>query len=66
VPSSKLDVLVEQLDEVVAEGHRALVFSQFTGFLALVRPGWTPAGIPLLPRRPHPRPARRDRGVPRR
>ncbi len=37
VRSSKVDALVEQLDEVVREGHRALVFSQFTGFLTLVR-----------------------------
>jgi SNF2 family DNA or RNA helicase len=33
VPSSKLDALFEQLDDVVAEGHRALIFSQFTSFL---------------------------------
>ncbi|MCU1425428.1 MAG: hypothetical protein JWM51_1719 [Microbacteriaceae bacterium] len=33
VPSSKLDALFEQLDDVVAEGHRALIFSQFTTFL---------------------------------
>ncbi|MHA7292555.1 DEAD/DEAH box helicase [Arthrobacter sp. HLT1-21] len=33
VPSAKLDVLFEQLEDVVAEGHRALVFSQFTSFL---------------------------------
>ena len=33
VPSSKLDALFEQLEDVVAEGHRALVFSQFTSFL---------------------------------
>ena len=36
LPSSKLDVLLEQLDDVVAEGHRALIFSQFTSYLALV------------------------------
>ena len=36
-PSAKLDVLLERLSEVVAEGHKALVFSQFTSFLALVR-----------------------------
>lgn len=35
--SAKIDVLVERLGEVMSEGHRALVFSQFTGFLALVR-----------------------------
>ena len=33
VPSSKLDALLEQLRDIVAEGHRALIFSQFTGFL---------------------------------
>ncbi|QAY69806.1 DEAD/DEAH box helicase [Xylanimonas protaetiae] len=36
VPSSKLDVLADQLLEVAAEGHRALVFSQFTSYLSLV------------------------------
>jgi superfamily II DNA or RNA helicase len=36
-PSAKLDLLIERLAEVVAEGHKALVFSQFTSFLALVR-----------------------------
>ena len=30
-------MLVEQLGDVVGGGHRALVFSQFTGFLAKVR-----------------------------
>ena len=37
VRSSKVDALLEQLEEVVAGGHRALVFSQFTGFLHTVR-----------------------------
>src|SRR6185437_12085149 len=37
LPSAKIDVLAEQLDEVIGGGHRALVFSQFTGFLRLVR-----------------------------
>ncbi len=36
VPSSKLDALLDQLVPVAAEGHRALVFSQFTGYLRLV------------------------------
>ncbi len=36
-PSAKLDALLPALDEVVAEGHKALVFSQFTSFLDLVR-----------------------------
>ncbi len=30
IPCAKLSALVEQLDEVVSGGHRALVFSQFT------------------------------------
>jgi len=45
VPSSKIDALLEQLVEVVQEGHRALVFSQFTGFLALVRERLAAEGI---------------------
>lgn len=36
-PSAKLDVLLPRLSEVVAEGHKALVFSQFTSFLSIVR-----------------------------
>lgn len=32
-PSSKLDVLVPLLQEAAAEGHRVLVFSQFTRYL---------------------------------
>ncbi len=35
--SAKLDVLAEHLVELAAEGHRALVFSQFTTFLRRVR-----------------------------
>jgi len=35
--SSKLDMLVERIREVVDEGHKALVFSQFTSFLGIVR-----------------------------
>ena len=35
--SAKFDVLLPQLMEVVEEGHKALVFSQFTSFLALLR-----------------------------
>lgn len=45
IRSSKIDVLMEQLDDVVAEGHRALVFSQFTGFLGLVRARLDEAGV---------------------
>ncbi|RYF12379.1 MAG: DEAD/DEAH box helicase, partial [Deltaproteobacteria bacterium] len=37
-PSSKVRVLLENLSEVCSEGHRALVFSQWTGLLDLVEP----------------------------
>ncbi len=37
-PSAKFDVLIPRLLEVIAEGHKALVFSQFTSLLALLRP----------------------------
>ncbi|MGV9871058.1 DEAD/DEAH box helicase, partial [Rhodococcus koreensis] len=39
------DALLEQLADVVAGGHRALVFSQFTGFLGKVRDRLDDAGI---------------------
>jgi superfamily II DNA or RNA helicase len=35
--SAKIDALIELVADLKAEGHRGLVFSQFTGFLALVR-----------------------------
>ncbi len=36
-PSAKLDVLGMQLSDLLEEGHKALVFSQFTSYLAIVR-----------------------------
>jgi len=36
-PNAKLDVLMPRLSEVIEEGHKVLVFSQFTSFLAIVR-----------------------------
>lgn len=36
-PSAKLDVLLPKLEEANSEGHKSLVFSQFTTFLALLR-----------------------------
>ncbi|TFC93405.1 DEAD/DEAH box helicase [Cryobacterium breve] len=46
VPSSKLDALLDQLDDVVAEGHRALVFSQFTSYLKKAAARLDARGIP--------------------
>jgi SNF2 family DNA or RNA helicase len=36
-PSAKLDLLMPRLVESIEEGHKSLVFSQFTSFLALLR-----------------------------
>jgi superfamily II DNA or RNA helicase len=47
VPSTKLDALMEMLDDIVADGHRVLVFSQFTRFLTLARQRLEAAGIEL-------------------
>ena len=45
LPCGKIDVLAEQLRDVIDGGHRALVFSQFTGFLRLVRERLNADGI---------------------
>ncbi|MCW5199073.1 DEAD/DEAH box helicase, partial [Desulfobulbus sp. F3] len=37
IPSSKLEVFGEVIDELLESRHKALVFSQFTGHLALIR-----------------------------
>ncbi|HEX4945828.1 MAG TPA: SNF2-related protein [Blastocatellia bacterium] len=44
--SAKLDVLFSQLEELTDEGHKTLVFSQFTSLLAIVREQLDKAGIP--------------------
>ena len=46
VPGAKLTLLMEQLEELIGEDHKALVFSQFTSLLTLLRQeldakGWT-------------------------
>jgi hypothetical protein len=44
-PSAKMDVLHAQLEEVVEEGHKAIVFSQFTSLLAILRAQLDAEGI---------------------
>ena len=46
VGSSKLDTLFEHLEDVIAEGHRALVFSQFTSFLSKAVERLESRGVP--------------------
>lgn len=43
--SAKLDVLSSQLEELVEEGHKALVFSQFTSLLDIVKKHLDEKGI---------------------
>ena len=45
VPAAKVEVLVDDLAEIVQEGHQALVFSQFTSFLGRIRARLDEAGI---------------------
>jgi len=46
--SSKLQLLREKLEEIVAEGHKALVFSQWTGLLDLLSPTLTSESLSFL------------------
>jgi len=48
LPSSKMKRLLELLEDLQTEGHRALVFSQFTSHLALVREELDRAGFSSL------------------
>ncbi len=43
--SSKVERLLESLEEAVEDGHKSLVFSQWTSFLDLVEPHLKAAGI---------------------
>ena len=48
VPSSKLTVLRELVQELKDEGHQVLVFSQFTSLLDLIEDDWEDAGVTWL------------------
>jgi SNF2 family DNA or RNA helicase len=45
-PSAKLDALIDQLDQVIDENHKVLVFSQFTSLLSIVKLRLDAHGIP--------------------
>ncbi len=45
-PSAKLELLLPRLQELREEGHKALVFSQFTSFLGLLRGPLDEAAVP--------------------
>ncbi|MGN8050574.1 SNF2-related protein [Curtobacterium sp. 22159] len=44
-PSAKLELLLDELEQLAAEGRRALVFSQFTSFLRMVATALDDRGI---------------------
>jgi len=46
--SSKLDDLLEMVSEMVSEGRRILLFSQFTSMLDLMKPALTAAGVKFV------------------
>jgi superfamily II DNA or RNA helicase len=47
-PSAKVELLMDELRDVLDSGHRALVFSQFTSFLSIVRANLDRERIPYL------------------
>lgn len=48
LPSAKMEALLQLVNNLMGAGHRALVFSQFTSHLALVREELDKAGINYL------------------
>jgi len=44
-PGAKLELLSQQLSDIISEGHKVLVFSQFTSFLSLVKQQFDDEGI---------------------
>ncbi|QDP95973.1 helicase [Microlunatus elymi] len=46
IPSTKLEALGDLVTEILAEDHRLLIFSQFTGFLTKVAEQLSAQGIP--------------------
>ena len=44
-PSAKLERLIEMVDELLSEGRKIIVFSQFTSMLALIRERFDARGI---------------------
>lgn len=46
--SAKMELLMDELRDILASGHRALVFSQFTSFLDIVRGALDVEDIPYL------------------
>ena len=48
VPSAKLEALDDLIEPIVAEGHKVLIFSQFTSMLATLKSRLAPHKVPLF------------------
>jgi SNF2 family DNA or RNA helicase len=48
VPSAKLEALDDLIEPILAEGHKVLIFSQFTSMLATLRTRLAPHRVPLF------------------
>ncbi|MFN0127596.1 MAG: DEAD/DEAH box helicase [Verrucomicrobiales bacterium] len=48
VPSAKLEALDDLVDPILAEGHKLLIFSQFTSMLATLKIRLQPLGAPIF------------------
>jgi SNF2 family DNA or RNA helicase len=46
--SSKIELLIDTLTSIIAEGHKSLVFSQWTGLLDRIEPHLKQANIPFI------------------
>jgi SNF2 family DNA or RNA helicase len=46
--SAKIDLLLETLDQVIADGHKALVFSQWTSLLDRIEPHLRHIDLPFV------------------
>ena len=44
-PGAKLELLAQQIKDIISEGHKVLIFSQFTSFLSLVKQQFDADGI---------------------
>lgn len=45
---AKLDVLLPQIEELIEEGHKSLIFSQFTSMLSIVKEHLDKRGVPYV------------------
>lgn len=48
LPATKIEALQEYIEDLVKEGHKALIFSQFTSFLTFIKAELTKKGLQFL------------------